>query len=125
MEKRTANILAVVLIVVVVLSFVVSLMFHVRSSRIASLSPDSIFQASSSIGVVRIRGVIAEPGPVIRELDEFYKDDGIRAIIVRINSPGGGVAASQEIYDTLVRIRKKKPIVVSMGTVAASGGYLP
>ncbi|MCL4557713.1 MAG: signal peptide peptidase SppA, partial [Deltaproteobacteria bacterium] len=42
---------------------------------------------------------------------------------VRINSPGGGVAASQEIYDTLVRIRKKKPIVVSMGTVAASGGY--
>ncbi len=123
MEKKTANILAIVLIAVVVLSFLMSLLLRARGSHITALSADSIFQASNRIGVVRVRGVIAEPGPVIHELDEFSRDDSIRAIIVRINSPGGGVAAAQEIYDTLVRIRKKKRVVVSMGTVAASGGY--
>ncbi len=123
MDKKTANIFAVVLIIVVVLSFVMSVMFKMHGSRISALSSDAIFHASNKIGVVEIKGVISEPRPVIHELDEFYKDNSIKAIIVRIDSPGGGVAAAQEIYDTLVRIRKKKQIVVSMGTVAASGGY--
>lgn len=123
MDKRTANILAVILISIVVLSFVMSLIFKVHGSHITSLSPDTLFQASNRIGVVEIKGIISEPRPVIHDLNEFYKDNSIRAIIVRIDSPGGGVAAAQEIYDTLVRIRKKKQIVVSMGTVAASGGY--
>ncbi len=123
MDKKTANILAVTLILVVVLSFLASMFFKVHTGRLSAISPDSIFQSSNRIGVVDIKGVIAEPQPVIRELDEFSRNNNIRAIIVRINSPGGGVAAAQEIYDTLVRIRKKKIVVVSMGTVAASGGY--
>ncbi|MCL4467957.1 MAG: signal peptide peptidase SppA [Deltaproteobacteria bacterium] len=123
MDKKTANILAVTLILVVVLSFLASMFFKVHTGRLSAISPDSIFQSSNRIGVVDIKGVIAEPQPVIHELDEFSRNNNIRAIIVRINSPGGGVAAAQEIYDTLVRIRKKKIVVVSMGTVAASGGY--
>lgn len=123
MERKKANILAVVLISVVVLSFLMSLFLKTRGESITSLSPDALFQSSNKIGVVEIKGIIAEPRPIIRKLEKFYSDNSIRAIIVRINSPGGGVAASQEIYQTLVRIRKKKPVVVSMGTVAASGGY--
>ncbi|MGB9735350.1 MAG: signal peptide peptidase SppA [bacterium] len=123
MEKKVANILAITLIIVVVLSFLASILFKLNANRVATLSPESIFQSSNRIGVVEIKGVIAEPQPIIKELESFYRDDSIRAIIVRIDSPGGGVAAAQEIYDTLVRIRKKKVVVVSMGTVAASGGY--
>ncbi len=122
MEKKTANILAVALIVVVVLSFLASLFFR-TGARVSTLSPDSIFQSSNRIGVVEIRGIISDTKPIIRDLNEFYKDNSIRAIIVRIDSPGGGVAAAQEIYDTILRIKKKKKVVVSMGTVAASGGY--
>lgn len=123
MQKKTANILAIILIVIVILSFLTSVLFKLNANREVSLSPESIFQSSNRIGVVEIKGVIAQPQPVIQELESFYKDNTIRAIIVRIDSPGGGVAAAQEIYDTLVRIRKKKVVVASMGTVAASGGY--
>jgi len=123
MNKKTANILAIILISVVVLSFLTSVIFKIHANRLSTIAPETIFQSSNRIGVVEIKGVIAEPQPVIRELDNFYKDNSIRAIIVRIDSPGGGVAAAQEIYDTLVRIRKKKVVVASIGTVGASGGY--
>lgn len=123
MDRKKANILAIVLIAVVVLSFAASLFFRMRPGGISPISTGSIFQSSDMIGVVTVKGIIAEPGPVIDELNEFSKDDNIRAIIVRIDSPGGGVAAAQEIYDTIARIRKKKTVVASMGTVAASGGY--
>lgn len=123
MDKKTSNILAVVLVVIVVLSFLASIFFKTHSGRLSAIAPDSLFQSSNRIGVVTIKGVIAEPRPVIDQLDAFAKDNTIRAIILRIDSPGGGVAAAQEIYDTVKRISKKKVVVASMGTVAASGGY--
>ncbi|MEQ8253483.1 MAG: signal peptide peptidase SppA, partial [Smithellaceae bacterium] len=52
------------------------------------------------------------------------RDDSIVAVVLRIDSPGGGVAASQEIYDAVVELKKRKKVVVSMGSVAASGGLL-
>ena len=58
------------------------------------------------------------------QLDEFGRDDSIVAVVLRIDSPGGGVAASQEIYDAVIELKKKKKVVVSMGSVAASGGLL-
>ncbi len=77
------------------------------------------------IGVVDIEGVIVEPKTVVSELKKFANDDSIKAIILHINTPGGGVAASQEIYQEVKRIRdqKKKPVVASIETVGASGGY--
>ena len=51
------------------------------------------------------------------------KNDGVRAVVLRVDSPGGGVAPSQEIYDAVLRVREKKPVVASLGGVAASGGY--
>lgn len=77
------------------------------------------------IGVVDLDGVILSPEPVVDELKKFGDDSSIKAIILHINSPGGGVAASEEIYREVKRVReeKKKKIVVSIETVGASGAY--
>ncbi|MHB8908271.1 MAG: signal peptide peptidase SppA [Syntrophales bacterium] len=84
----------------------------------------SSFSHTDKIGVVRIEGIIADSSEVGEQIDEFSKDDAIRAVVLRIDSPGGGVAASQEIYDAVLELRKKKRVVASMGSIAASGGYL-
>jgi protease-4 len=77
------------------------------------------------IAVVDLDGVITEPGPVVKNLKQFADDDSIKAIILHLNTPGGGAAASQEIYSEVRRIRdqKKKKIVAAVETVGASGGY--
>ncbi len=77
------------------------------------------------IGVVDLDGVILSPQPVVGQLKKFGDDSSIKAIILHVNSPGGGVAASEEIYREVKRIReeKKKRVVVSIETVGASGAY--
>src|SRR5450432_3076205 len=77
------------------------------------------------IGVVDLDGVILSPQPVVGELKKFAEDSSIKAIILHVNSPGGGVAASEEIYREVKRVRdeKKKHIVASIETVGASGAY--
>ena len=77
------------------------------------------------IGVVDLTGVIIEPDTVVQELKDFGDDDSIKAIILHINTPGGGAAASQEIYTEVKRLRdeKKKTIVSDVQTLGASGGY--
>src|SRR6202451_339699 len=77
------------------------------------------------IGVVDLDGVILSPQPVVGQLKKFADDSSIKAIIIHVNSPGGGVAASEEIYREVKRIHdeKKKRIVVSIETVGASGAY--
>jgi protease-4 len=76
-----------------------------------------------SIGVVEVEDVIMTAKVTVKELKSFTEDPLVQAIILRIDSPGGGVAASQEIYDAVKKAREKKKVVVSMGAVAASGGY--
>jgi protease IV len=77
------------------------------------------------IGVVDLDGVILSPQPVVGQLKKFADDSSIKAIILHVNSPGGGVAASEEIYREVKRVReeKKKQVVVSIETVGASGAY--
>jgi protease-4 len=77
------------------------------------------------IGILPIEGEIADSRTTLRELDEFADDDSIKAIVVRINSPGGAVAPSQEIHREILRVREEtgKPVIASFDTVAASGGY--
>ena len=79
----------------------------------------------NKIGVVDLEGVIITPKVVVDQLKKFADDDSIKAIIVHVNSPGGGVAASEEIYREVKRIRddKKKRIVASIESVGASGAY--
>ena len=78
----------------------------------------------AKVGVVRIEGIIADSRESIEQIDELADDDGIKAVVVRIDSPGGGVAASQEIYRAIRQLQMRKKVIVSMGSVAASGGYL-
>ncbi len=77
------------------------------------------------IAVVDLEGVIVDPKQVVPALKRYADDDSVKAIILHVNTPGGGVAASQEIYREVKRIRdeKKKRIVAQIETVGASGGY--
>ena len=77
------------------------------------------------IAVVDLEGVIVQPKTVADQLKRYGDDSSIKAIILHVNTPGGGVAASQELYDAVKRVRdgKKKRIVASIETVGASGGY--
>lgn len=84
---------------------------------------DSAFEFGDKVGVVEVKGVITNAQQVVRELKEFCKDESIKAIVLRIESPGGGVAPSQEIYGEVAKTVLVKKVVVSMGSVAASGGY--
>lgn len=79
--------------------------------------------AGDKVGVVEIKGIIADSRTVIKQLDRFQDNPNVKAIVVRINSPGGAVGPSQEILREIEKIRSKKKIVASLGTVAASGGY--
>jgi protease-4 len=76
------------------------------------------------VALVEVQGVILSADEVVRELEEHLEDPSIRAVVVRVESPGGVVGPSQEIHDAVARVRAKgKPVVVSMGAIAASGGY--
>ena len=79
--------------------------------------------AGPKIGVVELTGTITDAKEIVGQLHELRKDDSIKAIVLRIDSPGGAVAPSQEIFRAIERARKAKKVVCSMGTVAASGGY--
>jgi protease-4 len=75
------------------------------------------------IGVVEIEGVIADGKDAMEDIVRFKEDDGIRGVIVRINSPGGSVGPSQEIYQELKKLAAKKKVYISASSVCASGGY--
>jgi len=80
---------------------------------------------SGSIAVIDLKGVILSPDKIDRQLEDFADDDSVKAIILHIDSPGGGAAASQEIYHEVLRVRQKhkKRIVASIESVGASGAY--
>jgi protease-4 len=81
------------------------------------------------IGVVEVKGGIgmgdggADAEEILKQVRKFREDDGIKAVVVRIDSPGGSVGPSQEIHDEVAKLAKKKTVVCSLGNVAASGGY--
>jgi protease IV len=82
------------------------------------------YGSGDKIAIVEINDVIMSSERHVEQIKKFREDKSIKAIIIRINSPGGGVAASQEIYEEVRRTRDSgKLVVVSMGSIAASGGY--
>jgi protease-4 len=82
-----------------------------------------VFSFKDKIGVVSVEGILSDSRDTIRQLEKYERDSGIKAVVLRINSPGGAVVPSQEIYDKVLHVKKSKKVVVSMGSVAASGGY--
>jgi protease-4 len=82
-----------------------------------------IFEGGNKIGVVTIEGTIMSSDDILKQLRKYRKKSSVKAVLLRINSPGGSVAPAQEIYREIARLREKKPVVVSMETVAASAAY--
>ena len=76
-----------------------------------------------SVGIVEVEGAITDSSQCLEELKEFRKNDHIKAIVLRVNSPGGAIGPSQEIYREVIKTKAVKPVIASMGTLAASGGY--
>jgi protease-4 len=76
-----------------------------------------------NVGIVEINGIILSSKKIIENIKTFRDDDSIKAIILRIDSPGGGIGPSQEIYREVMKTKRDKKIITSMGSVAASGGY--
>jgi len=72
---------------------------------------------------VEVNGAIVSPDETVNLIKKYRDNNAIKAIVLRVQSPGGGVAASQEIYQAVKNARSVKPVVCSMGEVAASGGY--
>ncbi|HEX9021489.1 MAG TPA: signal peptide peptidase SppA [Nitrospirota bacterium] len=95
--------------------------FFTGSRRATSTLP---VVGSDKVALVKIEGVLLSSEQIVDELTDYAEDASIKAIVLRIDSPGGGVVVSQEIYNAVKNAKKEgKKIVASLGTVAASGGY--
>lgn len=83
------------------------------------------YLGGEKIAIIRIEGLITESRSILDQLDEYSRNPKVKAIVLRVDSPGGGVAPSQEIHRAIANIRAKgeQKVVVSMGSLAASGGY--
>ena len=108
--KKVLILLLGLLTVLALLSLMIALIF--RGNPMAD-----------KVALVRIEGPIIDSKNPIDEINEYVKDPSVKAIVLRVDSPGGGVAPSQEIYEEVRKAVAKKKIVVSMGSLAASGGY--
>lgn len=107
--KKVLIFFAIIFVVIAVLSFMLTVAHKVPLGE--------------KVALVRVAGVIIDSTDVIEELKEYSKDSSVKAIVLRVDSPGGAVAPSQEIYEEILKIKEKKKVIVSMGSVAASGGY--
>jgi protease-4 len=92
---------------------------------LAHVVGDMDFAGEDRVALIRVEGVILDAQQTVDDLKKFAETPSVKAIVLRIDSPGGGVVPSQEIHDAVKRVRNKhsKAVVASMGTVAASGGY--
>lgn len=78
---------------------------------------------TTGVGLVEVKGIIIDPLETVKQLHDFGKNDKVKSVVLRIDSPGGVVGPSQEIWSAVKSLKTRKPVIVSMGSVAASGGY--
>ncbi|MCA9734525.1 MAG: signal peptide peptidase SppA [Deferribacteres bacterium] len=118
--KRLSEKIVIALLFVAILVFLYSVITELFFD-----SAPSIAVSKNKIGLIEVKGVIIDSEKTVERIQDFQDNSSIQGLIVRINSPGGGVAASQEIYEALQSYRRDtgKPVVASMASVAASGGY--
>ncbi len=118
MSKKTVLIAAAVLFFVVIL-FALS----VKIAATILGEGNTVLTSKEGVGLVEVKGMILDSRETIRQLRYFLKQDSVRAVVLRVDSPGGIVAPSQEIYAEVKKFAARKKIIVSMGSLAASGGY--
>ncbi len=81
------------------------------------------FPVGNGVGLVEVKGLIIDPQETVRQLRSLGKQDNVKAVVLRIDSPGGVVGPSQEIHAEVKKLSARKKVIVSMGSIAASGGY--
>jgi len=118
MSKKTMLVVAGTTLFLVVL-FAVSVLI----ARVLLGTADTPLADKPGVGLVEVKGMIIDSRETVRQLRYFLKKDTIKAVVLRVDSPGGVVAPSQEISDEVRKFAAKKRIIVSMGSLAASGGY--
>lgn len=111
--------------IIAVLVFLFGLFILVLFSWVFSDESDGVLgSGGEKIAVIELKEEIISSEEIVRQFKKYRENKSIRAIVFRVESPGGGVAASQEIYEEVKKTRDAgRPVVVSMGSVAASGGY--
>lgn len=82
-----------------------------------------LFVGGERVAVIRLEGLVDDPGPLLAAMERYGKDPRVRAMVLRIDTPGGAVGPTQEIFQAVRRWNRSKKIVASLGAVAASGGY--
>lgn len=117
MKMRTVYLFMGISIFIIVLFFVSVLFAKLLSGE------NNSFSLGEEIGVVEVKGLIVDSHEYIIQLNKFRDNKRIKAVVLRIDSPGGVVGPTQEIYEEVKKFVLKKPLIVSMGSVAASGGY--
>ena len=131
MDKRAAVVLGVIFggLFLVLFGFLVLAWSALKTTTASGLDAEVSTSTGPRVGVVECKGTVGDgergidPDKVIKLLRKYERDDDVKAVVVRVESPGGAVAASQEIYSALRNLRKKKKVVAAMGNLAASGGY--
>lgn len=118
MSKKTAIITFVVLASIVIL-----FAFSVKIASTVIGNGDIRKVNREGVGLIEVKGMILDSKETTRQLRYFLKQDSVKAVVLRVDSPGGIVAPSQEIYSEVKKFAAKKKIIVSMGSLAASGGY--
>ncbi len=111
-----------VLTIFVVFGFLATVFFLFMLAALGG-ADSGLALTGKGIGVVEILGPIMDSKKAVEQIESFAKNDNVKGIILRIDSPGGAVAPSQEIYYAVHEAKKKKKVYVSMGNLAASGGY--
>jgi protease-4 len=108
----------------------VSFMFFAKSISTLSFKSDKSYEyvsdgdSKDKVAIVELNYTIISSTSIVRQFKKFREDESVKAIVLRVNTPGGGVAASQEMYDEIKKTRDSgKPVIVSFGPIAASGGY--
>ena len=90
---------------------------------LASTKSDDYSYGDNKVGIVEVTGVIQSSSETVKALRDFRDNSSVKAVVLRVNSPGGGVGPSQEIYREVMRTKQVKPVIASFGSLAASGGY--
>ncbi|MCZ6776711.1 MAG: signal peptide peptidase SppA [Ignavibacteria bacterium] len=118
--KWFLGILAIMALIVVGSTLLVLLFISKTTTRTEVVTTGS----GDKIAVVELRGIITSAEDIVRQFKKYREDQSIKAVLLRIDSPGGSAVASQEMYEEVKKTRDSgKPVVVSMGSLAASGGY--
>lgn len=125
MSKKNPLLLLLFVSLLAFVFFLLFVFFYTKKTENSYLSSKQkiFYKSQSGLALLELKGVILDSKKILEQIDAVAEESAIKGVVLRINSPGGSVAPSQEIYQAVKRLSQTKPVYASMGSVAASGGY--